>query len=100
MAGAGRGWAVVLGLLIGVLAILAVAARGGFGPLSVCGVDGWAVCVAWPRAVSLLVWLLFFGFLGLLLAWHVREWRAAAAENAAPTAVATVSPPEPVSGAR
>jgi hypothetical protein len=100
MAGPGRGWAVLLGLLTGILAILALAARGGFGPLSVCGVDGWAVCVAWPLPISLLVWLLFLGFLGLLLAWHVREWRAAADGSAAPTAVATISPPEPVAKAR
>ncbi|MBV9354187.1 MAG: hypothetical protein JO023_01545 [Chloroflexi bacterium] len=96
MAGPGRGVAVVLGLLVGILAILATAARGGFGPLSVCGVDGWAVCVAWPWAVSLLVWLLFLAFVVLLVAWHVREWRAAAAR----TAVATVSPPAPLSKAR
>jgi hypothetical protein len=83
-------------LLVGILAILATAARGGFGPLSACGVDGWAVCVAWPQAISLLVWLLFLGYLALLLAWHVREWRAAVAE----TGLATDSPPEPLSKSR
>ncbi len=96
MGGPGRGWAVVLGLLVGILAILTIAARGGFGALSVCGVDGWAVCVAWPQAISLLVWLLFLAFVALLLAWHLREWQAAAAK----TAAATFSPPEPLSKAR
>jgi hypothetical protein len=86
----------VLGLLFGILAILAGAAHGGFGPLSACGVDGWSVCVAWPRAVSLLVWLLFLGFVALLLAWHICDWRTTATEGA----VATDSPHEPLSKSR
>jgi hypothetical protein len=60
-------WAVVLGLWAVAIGVLVTAAGGGFGPLVVCGVDGWAVCLDWPRPVSALVWLLFLG-LGAALA--------------------------------
>jgi hypothetical protein len=70
-----RAWAAVaLGFAL-VAAVLLVATIGGFGPLVVCGVDGWAVCMAWPRAVSFLVWLAFLGLIVALVAWHLREWR-------------------------
>jgi len=80
-------------LLLGAAIIVGLAARGSFGPLVVCGVDGWAVCVGWPRLVSALVWLLFLGFVVLLGGWHVREWRAAArGEPTAGAGLASASP--------
>jgi hypothetical protein len=59
-------WAVVLGLWAAAIGVLVAAAGGGFGPLVVCGVDGWAVCAAWPRPASALVWLLFLGLAAAL----------------------------------
>jgi hypothetical protein len=68
-----RAWAIVGAGLALVGVVLAVAAVGGFGPLLACGVDGWAVCVAWPWPISALVWLAFLGGIVALVAWHVRE---------------------------
>jgi hypothetical protein len=65
-------WAVVLGLWAVAIGVLVTAAGGGFGPLVVCGVDGWAVCAGWPRPVSVLVWALFLAGGAALVGWHLR----------------------------
>lgn len=70
-----RVWLLVGGLLALSAAVLVAAVTGHLGPLVVCGADGWAVCVAWPAAISALTWLAFLAFIGALVAWHLREWR-------------------------
>jgi hypothetical protein len=90
-----RAWTgVAVGLLL-VGVVLGVASVGGFGPLVVCGVDGWAVCVAWPRIVGALVWLAFIGGIVALVGWHVHEWRHAADSEHNGIAQAVSTGPQP-----
>jgi hypothetical protein len=60
--------AVALGVL------LAAAYAGWLGPLEVCGADGAAVCVAWPRTASAAMWLAFIGTLVGLISMQARQW--------------------------
>jgi hypothetical protein len=67
-------WLLGLGIL-GVALVLLGAFAGWYGPLVTCGVDGAAVCVAWPLPVAAIVWLGFGGFFVGLGLWHVLGWR-------------------------
>jgi hypothetical protein len=70
----GLTWLLAGGLL-GVALVLLGAAAGWYGPLVTCGVDGAAVCVAWPLPIAALVWLGFVGFFIGLGLWHLWSWR-------------------------
>ena len=66
---------VVLGIVI---AVLAGAALGAYGPLVVCGADVAAVCVTWPGWIGGATWVLFIAFFIGLATWQVRAWRGSA----------------------
>jgi hypothetical protein len=68
-------WWLLAGLALLLAGVLVAGFEGWLGPLVTCGVDRAAVCVAWPGAVSLTVWLIFIGTLGALAVWQARDWR-------------------------
>jgi hypothetical protein len=57
------------GLLVAVIGVMIAFA----GPLQTCGADQVAVCVAWPRAVSVGLWTSTIALVVLLVAWQVRQ---------------------------
>jgi hypothetical protein len=70
----GRQWWLVGGASALVVAILAGAYLGIFGPLVTCGADGAAVCVGWPGVVSAAAWGAFVAYVVGLGAWQIWAW--------------------------
>jgi hypothetical protein len=68
-------WAIGV-VAMSLVVVLSAASAGWLGPLTTCGADGAAVCMAWPGAASAATWLIFLGTIVALGVLQARRWHA------------------------